>query len=83
MTKILQNSKRYFDGENELTIVLGKEPPVPEKLDGKVIMLGDCCMRSESVRRLRDHLLLEGRLQLVFQCPPMQFRIRAVDMVGE
>ena len=73
----------YFDGENELTIVLGKEPPVPEKLDGKVIMLGDCCMRSESVRRLRDHLLLEGRLQLVFQCPPMQFRIRAVEMVGE
>ncbi len=73
----------YFDGENELTIVLGKEPPVPEILDGKVLMLGDCCMRSESVRRLRDHLLLEGRLQLVFQCPPMQFRIRAVDMVGE
>lgn len=73
----------YFDGTKELTIIIGKEPPVPEKLDGKVLMLGDCCLNSQSVRRLRDHLLLDGRLQVVYQCPPMQFRIKAVDMVGE
>lgn len=73
----------YFDGTNDLTVVIGKEPPVPEKLDGKVIMLGDCCLNSKSVRRLRDYLLLDGRLQVVYQCPPMQFRIRAVDMMGE
>ena len=29
-------------------------------------MLGDCCLSSESIRRLRDHLLLEGRLEMVY-----------------
>ena len=72
-----------FDGNKELTVVLGKEPPVPDKLPGKVIMLGDCCLGSESVRRLRDHLLLEGRLQMVYACPPMEFRIRALEMAGD
>ena len=70
-----------FDGSRELTVIIGKEPPAPDRLSGKVIMLGDCCLGSESVRRLRDHLLLEGRLQMVYACPPMQFRIRALDMV--
>ena len=73
----------YFDGSKQLTIVIGKNPPVPDKLDGRVMILGDCALCSESVRRLRDHLLLDGRLQIVYQCPPMQFRIRAADMVGE
>lgn len=72
-----------LDGSRELTIVLGKEPPAPDRLAGKVIMLGDCCLASESVRRLRDHLLLDGRLQMVYACPPMQFRIRAVQMVAD
>jgi len=70
-----------LDGSRELTIVLGKEPPVPDQLPGKVIMLGDCCLASSSVRRLRDHLLLEGRLQVVYACPPMEFRIRALEMI--
>ncbi len=73
----------WFDGEHELTIVLGKEPEVPDDIPGKVIMLGDCCLGSESVKRLRNHLLLDGRLQMVYQCPPMQFRIRALDMVED
>lgn len=72
-----------FDGTRELTVIIGKEPPVPDRLPGKVIMLGDCCLRSESVRRLRDHLLLDGRLQAMYACPPMEFRIRAVDMIGD
>lgn len=66
---------------NELTIILGKEPPVPDELPGGVIMLGDCCLSSQSVRRLRDHLLLDGRLQVLYACPPMEFRIRALEMV--
>lgn len=73
----------FFDGENELTIVLGKEPPAPDDIPGNVVMLGDCCLGSKSILRLRNHLLLDGRLQMVYSCPPMQFRIRALDMVGD
>ena len=72
-----------MDGSEELTIVLGKEPPAPDRLEGKVIMLGDCCLGSESIRRLRDHLLLEGRLRTVYACPPMEFRIRALELAGD
>lgn len=67
----------------ELTIILGREPQVPDTLSGKVIMIGDCCLSSRSVRRLRDHLLLEGRLRTVYACPPMQFRIRALELAGD
>ena len=67
----------------KVTVILGREPPVPDKLDGKVFMLGDCCLGSDSIRRLRDHLLLDGRLEMVYACPPMQFRIRALDMIGD
>jgi len=70
-----------LDGGRELIIILGKEPPVPDRLPGKVIMLGDCCLASGSIRRLRDHLLLQGRLHAVYACPPMEFRIRALEMI--
>ncbi len=73
----------FFDGEPKLTIVLGKEPDAPEDIPGRVIMLGDCCLGSKSIVRLRNHLLLDGRLQMVYSCPPMQFRIRALDMVKD
>ena len=69
--------------DRKITIILGKEPPVPDRLDGKVFMLGDCCLGSDSIRRLRDHLLLEGRLDMIYACPPMQFRIRALEMMGD
>lgn len=71
----------FFASGEQLAIILGKEPAVPDKLPDKVIILGDCALRSNSVRRLRDHLLLEGRLRIVYACPPMEFRIRALDMV--
>ena len=73
--------ENLLDGSQELTIILGKEPPVPDRLPGNVIMLGDCCLSSESIRRLRNHLLLDNRLHTVYACPPMQFRIRAVEML--
>jgi hypothetical protein len=72
-----------LDGDSPVTIILGKEPPVPDTLPGKVVMLGDCCLNSKSVRRLRDHLLLDGRLKTVYACPPMEFRIRALDLAGD
>jgi len=72
-----------FSPDKKVTIILGKEPQVPDRLPGKVFMLGDCCLSSDSIRRLRDHLLLDGRLQMVYACPPMQFRIRALEMMGD
>ncbi|MHB0999441.1 MAG: DUF362 domain-containing protein [Armatimonadota bacterium] len=72
-----------LDGSRELTVILGKEPPVPETLSGKVIMLGDCCMSSRSIKRLRNHLMLEGRLETIYACPPMQFRIKALELAGD
>lgn len=71
----------FFGSGEQLAVILGKEPIVPDKLPDKVIILGDCALRSNSVRRLRDHLLLEGRLRIVYACPPMEFRIRAIDML--
>lgn len=70
------------DGK-DLTVIFGKEPPVPDMLSGKVIMIGDCCLSSRSIRRLRDHLMLDNRLQTVYACPPMQFRIRALELAGD
>ena len=72
-----------FSPDKKVTIILGKEPKVPDRLPGKVFMLGDCCLSSDSIRRLRDHLLLDGRLEMVYACPPMQFRIRALEMMGD
>jgi uncharacterized protein (DUF362 family) len=72
-----------FSPDKKVTIILGKEPKVPDRLPGKVFMLGDCCLSSDSIRRLRDHLLLDGRSEMVFACPPMQFRIRALEMMGD
>lgn len=71
----------FFESGEQLAVILGKEPTVPDKLPDKVVILGDCALRSNSVRRLRDHLLLEGRLRIVYACPPMEFRIRAIDML--
>lgn len=76
-------SAGFFDGEGELTIIIGKDPPVPDRLPGRVVMMGDCCLNSVSVRRLRDHLFLDGRLKTVYACPPMEFRIRALELAGD
>ncbi len=70
-----------LDPARPLTIVLGLEPPVPESLSGPVLFLGDCAMASASVKPLRDRLLLEGRLQAVYACPPMSFRMQALELL--
>ncbi len=64
-----------------LAIVVGKDPDVPGDLACPVAILGDCALASESVKPLRDRLLLRGKLNTVYACPPMEFRIRAADML--
>ena len=70
-----------LDPSHPLSLVIGRDPVVPDQLEGRVIILGDCACESPSVKRLRDNLLLSNRLRFVYACPPMEFRIRAVDLL--
>ena len=69
--------------EEPLTLVFGKEPDVPSRIEGRVVIIGDCAIASESVKRLRDDLWLTGRLKIVYCCPPMEFRMRAGELAGD
>lgn len=70
-----------LDEDHPLAIVVGKDPSVPEDLSCPVAILGDCALGSESVKPLRDRLLLRGGLHTVYACPPMSFRVQAAEMV--
>ncbi|MBN1459656.1 MAG: DUF362 domain-containing protein [Armatimonadetes bacterium] len=70
-----------LDADHPLALVVGKDPEVPEHISCPVAMVGDCALASESVKPLRDRLLLEGRLCALYACPPMEFRIRAAEML--
>lgn len=70
-----------LDPNDQITLVFGKDPVIPEDVDGRTIILGDCAMSSDSIKRLRDSLFLEGRLKVVFTCPPMSFRMIAPSLV--
>jgi len=67
--------------DRPLTLVIGRDPQVPARLPGTVVIVGDCACQSPSVKRLRDHLLLDNRLRIIYACPPMEFRIRARDLL--
>ncbi len=75
--------QNVLDPNDDLTLVLGKDPDVDPDTEGRVIILGDCALESESVKRLRDHLWLTGRLKVVYCCPPMEFRMRALELAGD
>jgi len=47
-----------------------------------VVLVGDCALESESVKRLRDCLLVQDRLHAVHACPPMELRIRAEELLS-
>ena len=79
--RLVENEQ--LDEEHPVTLIFGKDPQVPENIEGKTIILGDCAMGSESIKRLRDNLFLEGRLKVVFTCPPMAFRMIAPDLILE
>jgi uncharacterized protein (DUF362 family) len=70
-----------LDPARPLSIIVGREPVAPESIDGPVLILGDCAMASASVKPLRDRLLLEGRLHAVYACPPMSFRMQALQLL--
>mgnify|MGYP005836874617 CR=1 FL=1 len=72
-----------LDPSDRLTLVFGKEPVVDPDIEGRVCILGDCALESDSVKALRDRLWLTGRLRLVYCCPPMEFRMRALEMAGD
>ena len=70
-----------LDEGHALAVVVGRDPRLPDDLTCPVAILGDCALASESVKPLRDRLLLRGKLNAVYACPPMEFRIRAADML--
>jgi len=70
-----------LDAGHPLAVIVGKDPQVPEEVTCPVAILGDCALASESVKPLRDRLLLRGALQAIWACPPMEFRIRAAEML--
>jgi len=72
--------ENVLDPADPITLVFGKDPAAPEDARGRVIIIGDCALASQSVKRLRDRLLLEGRLSIVYACPPMEFRMRALQL---
>lgn len=76
-------SEGVLDPEDKLTLVFGRNPEVDPDIEGRVILLGDCALESESVKRLRDRLWLTGRLKIVYCCPPMEFRMRALELAGD
>lgn len=72
-----------LDPNDKLTLVFGKDPEVDPDIEGRVILLGDCALESRSVKHLRDRLWLTGRLKVVYCCPPMEFRMRAMELAGD
>ena len=70
-----------LDEQHPLAVVVGRDPDVPEDLACPVAILGDCALASESVKPLRDRLLLRSKLNAVYACPPMEFRVRAAEML--
>ena len=72
-----------LDPNDPITLVFGKDPDVNPDIEGRVVLLGDCALESKSVKRLRDHLWLTGRLRIVYCCPPMEFRMRALELAGD
>jgi uncharacterized protein (DUF362 family) len=70
-----------LDERHPFAIVVGKDPEVPDDIACPVAILGDCALASESVKPLRDRLLLRGKVNAVYACPPMEFRIRAAEML--
>lgn len=71
-----------LDPADPVTLVFGKDPDVNPDTKGRVILLGDCALESKSVKRLRDRLWLTGRLKVVYCCPPMEFRMKALELTS-
>jgi uncharacterized protein (DUF362 family) len=75
-------AKGLLDEKHPLSLVIGLDPEVPENIPGKVVLVGDCALSSESVKPLRNGLLIEDRLRAIYACPPMELRIRAEELLS-
>jgi len=76
-------SEGVLDPNDPLTIVFGKDPELEPDIEGRVILIGDCALESHSVKRLRNRLWLTGRLKVIYCCPPMEFRMKALELAGD
>jgi uncharacterized protein (DUF362 family) len=70
-----------LDEQHPLSVIVGREPALPGQVPCPVIILGDCAVDSQSVKSAERRLLQQGRLHTIQACPPMAFRMRAVDMM--
>jgi len=68
--------------ERPLTLIIGKGVEAPDDIPGRVVLVGDCALASLGVKRLRDRLIVEGRLAAIYACPPMELRIRAEELLS-
>jgi uncharacterized protein (DUF362 family) len=74
--------KGVLDPNDKLTLIFGENPDVSGELGGRVIILGKCPLKSESVQQLMVKLEAEGKLKAISDCPPMEFRMRALELAG-
>jgi uncharacterized protein (DUF362 family) len=70
-----------LDRPDRLKVVCGVDPKVPDYLPPTVVIVGDCALASEGVKRLRASLYLRDEGILVPGCPPMEFRKRSAEVL--
>jgi len=75
--------KGYFDGSRSFALVLDGLAHPPDDVQGKVIVAGQDALDSEWVKRMRPALEREGRFIGLESQPPMEFRLRAPQLLAE
>jgi hypothetical protein len=72
----------YFDGRRPVTLILGDGEQPPDGVQGKVIAAGPDALASGWVARMRPALQKEGRFIALETLPPMEFRLRAPELLS-
>ena len=72
----------YFDGRHPVTLMLGDGEQPPDAAQGKVIAAGPEALASGWVARMRPALEKEGRFIALESLPPMEFRLRAAELLS-
>jgi hypothetical protein len=76
------NEKGCFDGDRWFSLVLDSAAHPPDDAPGKVIVAGHDALNSEWVKRMRPALEREGRFMALESQPPMEFRLRAPQLLA-
>jgi len=74
--------KGCFDGDRWFSLVLDGAAHPPDDAPGKVIVAGHDALNSEWVKRMRPALEREGRFVALESQPPMEFRLRAPQLLA-